>query len=32
MVASALASGAMAAATTSGDVSGFMANAVKDGP
>jgi S-layer protein (TIGR01564 family) len=31
MVASALASGAMAAATTSGDVSGFMANAVKDG-
>jgi len=31
MVASALASGAMAAATTSGDVAGFMANAVKNG-
>jgi S-layer protein (TIGR01564 family) len=31
MVASALASGAMAAATTSGDVSGFMKNVVKDG-
>ncbi|AEH06549.1 S-layer protein [Methanothermococcus okinawensis] len=31
MVASALASGAMAAATTSGDVAGFMKNAVKDG-
>ncbi|WP_421078232.1 S-layer protein [Methanothermococcus sp. Ax23] len=31
MVASALASGAMAAATTSGDVAGFMKNVVKDG-
>lgn len=31
MVASALASGAMAAATTSGDVAGFMDNVVKDG-
>ncbi|WP_292461086.1 S-layer protein [Methanothermococcus sp.] len=31
MVASALASGVMAAATTSGDVAGFMKNAVEDG-
>jgi len=31
MVASALASGAMAAATTSGNVAGFMDNVVKDG-